>query len=156
MKKKYSKLVLNQSCLQEGRFSCTADACVYIMSVKCERRAAFASVQESHGLRTALQVMKNKVEVYEWWRNIPKLVLFSNEACCYIGGYVASQHNSYQYVEKIFKISEEPLRSIKVGVWCAMSAVSSGFTSNPISLLATTKASVFSPLVCMLLPNTLT
>jgi hypothetical protein len=65
MKKKYSKLVLNQSCLQDSYFSCIPDGCVCIISMKCDRRAAFASVEESRGLCTALQLMKNKGEVCE-------------------------------------------------------------------------------------------
>jgi len=79
--------------------------------------------QESCALRIAIQVMKKKGEVCEWWRNILKLVLFSDEACFHFSGCVASQHNNYQSVEKnLTLINEVPLHDIKVGVWCATSA----------------------------------
>jgi hypothetical protein len=45
-----------------------------------------------------------------------KLILFSDEAWCHISGFVASQHNSYQSVEKnLMLINEVPLHDTRVG-----------------------------------------
>jgi hypothetical protein len=114
MKKKYWKLVLNLSWLQD-------QVGVYASSGWNARKGPH--------LRLFKRVMVSLLQYWSWTRL--KFVndggidwnLFSDEACFHINGYVASQHNKYQSVEKkLMLIHKVPLCDVKVGVWCAISA----------------------------------
>jgi hypothetical protein len=67
-------------------------------------------------------------------RSIPTLVLFSNEACFHISGYLNSQNDRYWYTESPMLIDRVPLHGVKVHMWCVTHAT---MISGPILCSAT-------------------
>jgi hypothetical protein len=50
------------------------------------------------------------------------LILFNNEACFCLSGYINSRNNRYQLAVNLMLIHDVPLHDMKVGVWCAVGA----------------------------------
>jgi hypothetical protein len=52
----------------------------------------------------------------------PDFVVYTDEACFHLRGYVNSQNNRYWSAENPHSIHKVPLHDVKFEVWCAISA----------------------------------